>query len=73
MHCKLKAFQKVYLFQVEIDVNICFCSDHLCNSPEEDLFAAAADADRHQTPMLKTLILLVIMVCGFRGGDNHSN
>ena len=56
---------KSFLAQVEINVNLCFCSDHTCNSPGKDLIEVhllRAGAPRQQVQSAAAAIA-VILVC----------
>lgn len=45
--------------QVEIDVNLCFCSQHLCNHPKGELMSSAARATAKTNNSVIQLIYLV--------------
>ena len=45
------------IFQVEIDVNLCFCSEHTCNHPEGELVSSRATPSITQPGLAKALAL----------------
>merc|ERR1712141_906868 len=48
------------LVQIQIKVNLCFCSNHLCNDPEGELFNGAALQSSLHERFLKIMIMVAM-------------
>lgn len=48
------------LVQIQIKVNLCFCSNHLCNHPEGELFSGAAVQSSLHERFLKIMIMVAM-------------
>ena len=53
----------IITFQVEIEVNLCFCSQHLCNHPEGELMTSnfAVVVDTQKVPVISLFIVAALL------------
>ena len=47
-----------FIFQVEIDMNLCFCSENLCNDPNGELLGKSGAIPLAATSSFSTLLVI---------------
>eukprot|EP00093_Oithona_nana_P001207 01207.XXX_1839_2637_1 [CDS] Oithona nana genome sequencing. len=48
--------------QVDIEVNLCFCSQHLCNHPQGELMTSTATAMTSKAAFFPVILSLALMI-----------